>query len=431
MAPNISGARVLATPGADEATVLSGTASENITSETTKQAPKPAGDARHALKAQGEILVRAQHWGHDDIRHFAIEDITVPESRLRQFDEAIVTELVKSVDTIGDFLNPIDVRWEEDSEGNLTGRLVLDAGLHRLRAAQRMGMTHVPCRDRRGNATLGQLVEVAENLHRAELTALERADHIAKWMELSKVKAIEDAAEAQAIVKGAQVGHPSEHGGQQPHDKGVSQAARELNIPRQELQRAVKIAGITPEAKAAAKAAGVDDNQSKLLEVAEQPIEKQVEAVAKVSAPKPVKKHAAAKKKVVGAGENITEQELRREKARRLGHKLVEKLPRTLARELHDILWGEEGGDQYLDRHLIYGLQPALGIRNGIDANEPDIRDQLLGQYDPDSSVFVGRDPDWDAACEALEAKQVKPGPDDGIPDFLRRAPKAANGGAS
>jgi hypothetical protein len=61
----------------------------------------------------------------------------------------------------------------------------------------------------------------------------------------------------------------------------------------------------------------------------------------------------------------------------------------------------------------------------------PDIRDQLLGQYDPDSSVFVGRDPDWDAACEALEAKQVKPGPDDGIPDFLRRAPKAANGGAS
>jgi len=33
-----------------------------------------------------------------------------------------------------------------------------------------------------------QLWEIAENLHRAELSALERNDHIARWIELSEQK---------------------------------------------------------------------------------------------------------------------------------------------------------------------------------------------------------------------------------------------------
>ena len=49
---------------------------------------------------------------------------------------------------------------------------------------------------------------------------------------------------------------------------GVSKAARELNIPRDEVTRAVKIASLTDDAKAVATERGLDDNQSALLEAA-------------------------------------------------------------------------------------------------------------------------------------------------------------------
>jgi hypothetical protein len=126
----------------------------------------------------------------------------------------------------------------------------------------RLGHTHIPTFNRDYD---GQLTEIAENLHRLELTALERAQHVARWLELSKVLEEDSATEA----KGAQLGHPS--GGEQPHDLGVSRAAKELGVSRQEVQRAVKIASIVPDAVTAAKEAGIDINQSKLLKVAEEP----------------------------------------------------------------------------------------------------------------------------------------------------------------
>jgi hypothetical protein len=56
--------------------------------------------------------------------------------------------------------------------------------------------------------------------------------------------------------------------GQIVHDKGVSAAARELGVPRQQIERSMKIESTAPEAKEAARAAGLDDNQSALLEIA-------------------------------------------------------------------------------------------------------------------------------------------------------------------
>ena len=74
----------------------------------------------------------------------------------------------------------------------------------------------------------------------------------------------------------AQLGPP---GGRQPRDQGVRAAARDLNLERKAVTRAVKIAGITTEAKEAARAAGLDDNQKVLLKVAAAPQERQVEAL--------------------------------------------------------------------------------------------------------------------------------------------------------
>ncbi|MDB5597266.1 MAG: hypothetical protein JWM36_4227 [Hyphomicrobiales bacterium] len=76
--------------------------------------------------------------------------------------------------------------------------------------------------------------EISENLHRAELSALERAENIAEWVRLS----------------GRLPSH-SETVGHRPKG-GINNAARELGLDRASAHRAVKVDSLTPEAKDAA-----------------------------------------------------------------------------------------------------------------------------------------------------------------------------------
>jgi len=77
----------------------------------------------------------------------------------------------------------------------------------------------------------------------------------------------------------AQVGPAVKPRGHAQPQSGINAAVRELGITRQEGQRAAKIDAISPEAKKAAKAAGLDDNQSALMQVAREVKERQVEKV--------------------------------------------------------------------------------------------------------------------------------------------------------
>jgi len=95
------------------------------------------------------------------------------------------------------------------------------------------------------------MAEIAENLHRREITALERAELQAKWIEIRKVR------EPRAP-----------RGGIQPNDKGIRAASRDLGVPETNLRQSRKIASLSPEAKDAAKSSGLDDNQSALLAAA-------------------------------------------------------------------------------------------------------------------------------------------------------------------
>jgi len=79
---------------------------------------------------------------------------------------------------------------------------------------------------------------LAENLHRSELTVLERAEHIEEWRRL-------------AAEKVSQVATP------QPRAAGVRQAARELGVPKEEVTRARVIASMPEPLKQAARVAGV------------------------------------------------------------------------------------------------------------------------------------------------------------------------------
>jgi len=94
-------------------------------------------------------------------------DEVVVNDRLRPLDMVKVAELAESIESVG-LLNPISI----------TPDRVLLAGRHRLEAMRLLGKRVIEARvvDLEG---LGlELVEIDENLVRAELTALERAEHL-------------------------------------------------------------------------------------------------------------------------------------------------------------------------------------------------------------------------------------------------------------
>ena len=194
------------------------------------------------------------------ISHVPVDKIR-PSERARSLCEKTVDSLAESIKAIG-LQTPISV-WN-DSDGR-NERYVLVTGLHRLEACRRLGTGIIDAWIIDLDETERRLWEIAENLHRAELTAEERADHVNEWVKLTE-KRQADGISAQLEPKLAKDG--SLRGRPQ---SGINVAVRGLGITRAEAQRAVKIAQLTPEAKAEAGALGLDDNQSALLKAAKAP----------------------------------------------------------------------------------------------------------------------------------------------------------------
>jgi hypothetical protein len=109
--------------------------------------------------------------------------------------------------------------------------------------------------------------EISKNLQMAELTKLERSDQIAEWVKLCDEEREKVSSQLETKPEG---GSPEE---------GKRTAARELGLDNDEVNRSVKIASITPEAKEAAIDVGIDNNESKLLQIAEEEPEKQIATV--------------------------------------------------------------------------------------------------------------------------------------------------------
>jgi ParB-like chromosome segregation protein Spo0J len=202
----------------------------------------------------------------------AVKDLRVVGAR-RKCNPAKVRALAESMAVIGQ-KTPIGVRYVD-------GAPVLVVGFHRLEAARSLGWEAIDAVVFEGDETDARLWQISENLHDADLTVLERAEQEVEWIRLT---------EARAGVSGQLVQKPK---GGRPKG-GVAQAARELPVPgktddarRKALERSQKIDGIAPEAKAAAKAAGLDENQWALLQIAKQPTpEAQVEKAQELAKPK-------------------------------------------------------------------------------------------------------------------------------------------------
>jgi ParB-like chromosome segregation protein Spo0J len=153
-----------------------------------------------------------------------------------------VKRLSESIDKIG-LRHPITVKERGD-------RYVLIAGRHRIAAYEKLRRDHIHATIVSMNKDEARLI--SENLHRAELTKVERDEQIAEWVKITE-----------GVL--GQV-DPKPQGG--TPEGGIRAAARELGIDRKDAERALKVASLSDEAKQAARETGLDNNRSALLAAA-------------------------------------------------------------------------------------------------------------------------------------------------------------------
>lgn len=218
--------------------------------------------------------------------------MNIPTSRIlhnidgRGVDREKVKELAESIKRLG-LLNPIIVRDCEvpTLSGYVPGYMVV-AGDHRLEAAKTLGWMEIEAETLADDdPKTARLVTIAENLHRSELTALERDRLVAEWCELvgEKLSQVEPVSrQPDAKPKG---GRP---------EGGTREAARQLNLSEPDVRRARQVASLSPEAQEKAVELGLDDNRSALLDAAKAP--SPAEQVGRLEARKNPKPDDAAEK---------------------------------------------------------------------------------------------------------------------------------------
>ena len=116
-------------------------------------------------------------------------DIEIGE-RHRSLSEDAVQRLAASMSEIG-LRQPITVRVVDEMmiDGGLTsGVPVLVTGAHRLAAAKVLGWSQIDCIEIEDDTIAAELWEIAENLHRLDLTKEQRDEHIRRYAELLEAR---------------------------------------------------------------------------------------------------------------------------------------------------------------------------------------------------------------------------------------------------
>jgi ParB-like chromosome segregation protein Spo0J len=191
------------------------------------------------------------------ISRITLAGINVGVNPLRPLIDDEVKRLAVSIQQIG-MLTPITVRYQEhipsaDSDDSYE----LVTGRHRVAAALSLGWDEIDAIEIECSDVDAKLWEIAENVHRAELTRLQHDEQVAMWIKLTDEKELS----TQVAPK------PSKPKGGRPAG-GVRAASRDLGIDRDAANRAIKVASLSDEAKDAAREHGLDDNRTALLEAA-------------------------------------------------------------------------------------------------------------------------------------------------------------------
>ena len=115
--------------------------------------------------------------------HIPVDKVSVVGAR-RALQEDKVTQIAQSIELIG-LWHPIAVRIREDESQSQAAEVadpayVLIAGLHRLEACRRLGLRHIRANVHDCTQLEAELLELDENLCRAELSPAERAKGTAR-----------------------------------------------------------------------------------------------------------------------------------------------------------------------------------------------------------------------------------------------------------
>jgi ParB/RepB/Spo0J family partition protein len=240
-----------------------------------------------------------------EVRDIKIADIVVGQNR-RPLNPKKVEEIARSIAEVGQ-TNPITVRLRND------GRFDLVSGGHRIAAKKMLGSDEVRAQIVEGPEIDVRLWGIADDLHQPNLTALEEAERVAEWVKL---------IEERHSIDGENV---SKRKGGRP-EGAITKAARELPLKgktqkarRKEIERRMKIASISLEAKAAVRDAGLDDTPSALRKVAQEGTpEAQIAKVQEIAKGKATPwarasgaktKGRMKKAKKVAAGSSMTEED--------------------------------------------------------------------------------------------------------------------------
>jgi Bifunctional DNA primase/polymerase, N-terminal len=224
-----------------------------------------------------------------DLKNLALEWIIIPDGSPPCNDDK-VRALAESY-RVTDVRAPLAVRLLTLRTEQAWPTFSLLSDPHQLEALKRLDITCADCLVIEGDETDERLFKLAELIHQPKIKRLDWALSVMAWASLLR-------------AKGWQSAKP--RGGIQPHDKGLSAAARILGVSRRDAGRAAQIASISAEAQQEIRRAGLDDIDRALLEIADEPPEQQVakalELRERYRKPRQKREPEAGRKPDTGAG---------------------------------------------------------------------------------------------------------------------------------
>jgi hypothetical protein len=192
--------------------------------------------------------------GNYPIREISLSSICdFPGDRMRKLDTSKVAELAKSMEEVG-LIQPVVVRPQPG-----LGYYLL-AGQHRLHAAKRLKWQSIKCHVRDDiDADTAKLIEIDENLLRAELTTEEKREHLLKRKEIWERRQAE-----------IQVGHddPPEIGYKKPPPQKknfAADTAEKTGMSKRKINRLIAKPKPKPEPKPEQNLAALEYEQQQRL----------------------------------------------------------------------------------------------------------------------------------------------------------------------
>jgi ParB/RepB/Spo0J family partition protein len=213
------------------------------------------------------------------LRSIPINRIVIGKDH-RSHDAEAINDMAVSIREVG-VITPVVVTHAGKNEDGKSQYDCVSGGL-RIHGAKEIGYTEISAIVLKGDEDHIQLCRIAADLFRDNLTVLQQAEFLKDWLKIIRTKG----------------GQSAKHAGNQPHDKGLSNAAKALKLSRRMVGRLETICDLSAEVKEAIKAAKLDNSQKSMLAIAKEGTEeKQVKKVNELRRRKDAKKEGSERKK--------------------------------------------------------------------------------------------------------------------------------------